>query len=119
MRIAAADPVEPVSGDLNDHVEELAERAPAGATIVVFHTAVLAYLDEPARIRFAATMGRLLEHRGVRWLSNEGQGVVPGTTERLTAGPVSTSDFVLALDGEPIAFSQPHGRSLRWFGRGR
>jgi hypothetical protein len=119
VRVAAGNPVQLVRGDLNEHIEALVARAPAGATVVVFHTAVLAYLDEAGRERFAATMGRLREERGVRWLANEGQGVVPGvpelpTTGPGTTGPGTTSVFVLALDGEPVAFTQPHGRSLHW-----
>jgi hypothetical protein len=78
--------------------------------VVVFHTAVLAYLEEEERSRFVATMGRL----PVRWLSNEGQSEIPGMMERLRAAPPSSTDFVLALDGEPIAFTQPHGRTLHW-----
>lgn len=108
--VARQDPVEIVRGDLVDGIEELVARAPAGATVVVFHTAVLAYLDEAERARFAAIMTRL----PARWLANEGQDVVPGVMERLRASPTASSDFVLALDGRPIAFTQPHGRALHW-----
>jgi len=110
VEVARAEPVEIVSGDLNDRIEELVARAPAGATVVVFHTAVLAYLDEAATRRFSATMAVL----PVRWLSNEGQKVVPAVAENLRAVPTASTDFVLALDTEPIAFTQPHGRALHW-----
>ena len=112
VAVARQHPVEIVRGDLNDEIEALVARAPAGATVVVFHTAVLAYLNEADRLRFAAQMMR----SPVRWLSNEGQSVVPGVMERLSATPAESSAFVLALDGEPIALTQPHGRSLRWLG---
>lgn len=108
--VARRHPVPIVRGDLNDAIEALVARVPAGLTTVVFHTAVLAYLDLPARSRFAATMARLPVH----WLANEGQGVVPGVSERLLTTPDETTDFVLALDGRPIALAQPHGRALRW-----
>ncbi|WP_104081775.1 DUF2332 domain-containing protein [Cryobacterium sp. Y11] len=112
VAVARQQPVEIVRGDLNDEIEALVARAPAGATVVVFHTAVLAYLNEQGRNRFAAQMTRL----PVRWLSNEGQSVAPGVLERLLETPAEASAFVLALDGQPIALTQPHGRSLHWLG---
>jgi hypothetical protein len=110
VEVARKQPVDIVAGDLNAEIEALVARAPAGASVVVFHTAVLAYLEEEERSRFSATMGRL----PVRWLSNEGQSVIPGMMERLRAAPTSSTDFVLSLDGEPVAFTQPHGRKLHW-----
>ncbi|TFD88977.1 DUF2332 domain-containing protein [Cryobacterium serini] len=112
VAVARQEPVEIVSGDLVDQIEALVSRAPAGATVVVFHTAVLAYLSEQDRNRFAEQMIRL----PVRWLSNEGQSVVPGVLERLAEAPAEASAFILALDGEPIALTQPHGRSVHWLG---
>jgi hypothetical protein len=110
LEVARAEPVEIVKGDLNAEIEALVARAPAGASVVVFHTVVLAYLSEVERRRFAETMGRL----PVRWLANEGQTVVPGVMEKLSAPPADSTNFVLSLDGEPIAFTQPHGRTLHW-----
>lgn len=115
VAVARQYPVEIVRGDLGDEIEATVARAPAGATVVVFHTAVLAYVNEQDRNRFAGHMARL----PVRWLSNEGQSVVPGVLERLATTPalsqaIPASAFILALDGEPIALTQPHGRSLHW-----
>ncbi|TFD14883.1 DUF2332 domain-containing protein [Cryobacterium sp. TMT1-2-2] len=115
VAVARREPAPIVSGDLGEQIEALVARAPAGATVVVFHTAVLAYLNEADRNRFAEQMTRL----PVRWLSNEGQSVVPGVLERLAEVPalldhMPASAFILALDGEPIALTQPHGRSLHW-----
>jgi hypothetical protein len=112
--VARAQPVQVVRGDLNAEIEALVAKAPAGASVVVFHTAVLAYLDEGATRRFSETMARL----PVRWLSNEGQKVVPAVIERMRAVPAAT-DFVLALDAEPIAFAHPHGRTLHWLSAGQ
>lgn len=108
----AARPVMIVSGDLNEQIEALVAKAPATATIVVFHTAVLAYLDEEAIRRFSATMARL----PVRWLSSEAQKVVPAVIERMRRAPADSTEFVLARGAEPIAFAQPHGRTLTWLG---
>jgi hypothetical protein len=83
---------------------------------VVFHTAVLAYLDEEGRQSFADVMQRL----PVTWLANEGRGVVPGVLSRLDETQTgegsahASSDFVLARDGVPLAFAQPHGRTIHW-----
>ncbi|KFF60081.1 hypothetical protein JF66_06770 [Cryobacterium sp. MLB-32] len=110
VAVARQEPVRIVRGDLNEQVTALVAQAPAGSTVVVFHTAVLLYLDEDERARFADTMASL----PARWLSNEGQGLVPGVLERLAEPPRSSSDFVLALDGVPVAFTQPHGRSIHW-----
>jgi hypothetical protein len=110
--IARREPVEIVAGDLNVEIEQVVARAPAGASVVVFHTVVLAYLDAESVARFAATMAGL----PVKWLANEAQGVVPGVMGRLPSPPRRSSDFVLSLDCEPLAFTQPHGRELHWLG---
>jgi hypothetical protein len=113
VELAKADPVEIVRGDLVAEVESLVKRAPAGASVVVFHTAVLAYLDEQARTSFVDIMNRL----PVYWLAYEARGVVPGVTEQAQAGgrePTASSDFVLSQGGSALAFAQPHGRALHW-----
>ncbi|TFD27433.1 DUF2332 domain-containing protein [Cryobacterium cryoconiti] len=110
VTVARAEPARIVRGDLNEQIVTLLAQAPAGATVVVFHTAVLAYLDEAATRRFTATLARL----PVRWLSNEGRNVVPAVSERMRSVPAASTDFVLALDAEPIAYTQPHGRALHW-----
>ena len=112
VTVARQHPVEIVRGDLNDQIAALVARAPAGVTVVVFHTAVLAYLNAAGTDRFTAQMADL----PVRWLANEGQSVVPGVLERLAERPAEASAFILALEGEPIALTQPHGRSLHWLG---
>jgi hypothetical protein len=111
-----------VRGDLvstiESVVESAVERAPSGASVVVFHTAVLAYLDAENRQRFAEIMERL----PVTWLANEGRGVVPGVLMRLDETRLGedseysgvSSDFVLARNGAPLAFAQPHGRAIHW-----
>src|SRR5690606_33483012 len=115
IELAKAQPVDLVRGDLVEQIESVVAQAPNGASVVVFHTAVLAYLAADARRQFADIMNRL----PVTWLSNEGRGVLPGISERLDTRALrarTTSDFVLARNGEPIAFTQPHGRALLWSG---
>jgi len=51
----------------------LAAQAPAEAALIVYHSAVLAYLTPAGQRRFAATVGAL----PAVWLSNEGPAVLP------------------------------------------
>jgi len=110
VRIARHDPPHIVRGDLNEALPTLMASAPQDATLVVFHTAVLAYLPADARERFVQTM----DQQPVRWISNEGVHVTPGVAGRLGDERPDPGDFVIALDGEPVAFAQPHGRWLHW-----
>ena len=106
-----------VRGDLRTDVAALAAEAPQDATLIVFHSAVLAYLDERDRVHFAESMAAVSGH----WLSNEGPRVVPGPAA--TAGPhpgpdsvVGQAPFLLALDGRAVAWTHGHGRGLAWRG---
>ncbi|GAA1832094.1 DUF2332 domain-containing protein [Agromyces salentinus] len=107
--IAADDPPHLVAGDLNEHLAALAASAPRDATLVVFHTAVLMYLDGEGRERFTRQVAQLPGH----WLSVEARGVLPGIAARVDV-PNESSDLVLALDGVQVAWAQPHGRALTW-----
>jgi hypothetical protein len=113
QRLAAAiasarrDPPVVHRGDLLTDLPALAAQAPADATLVVYHSAVLAYLTPADRRRFAATI------RGLPavWLSNEGPGVVP----ELPVPPYEGMPFVLGRDGQaPIAIADGHGTWLQW-----
>jgi hypothetical protein len=113
QRLAAAiatarrDPPLIQRGDLLTDLPALAAQAPAGATVVIYHSAVLSYLEPADRQRFAATVTAL----PVVWLSNEGPGVVPG----IPIPPHQDVPFVLARDGRtPIALTDPHGTWLQW-----
>ena len=112
-RLAAAiasarrDPPPVYRGDLLTGLPGLAAQAPAEATLVVYHSAVLASVAPGQRLRFADTV------RGVAdvWLSNEGPGVVPG----LAVPDCEDDPFVLARDGRtPLALADGHGTWLRW-----
>lgn len=93
-------------GDLLDDLDRAVSEAPRAGTVVVFHSAVLNYVDKPRRAAFAQAVNDLK----VTWLSNEGPGVlgwVPATTER--------NGFVLVQDGQTVlAETDPHGTWLRW-----
>jgi hypothetical protein len=113
QRLAAAvatarrDPPTVHRGDLLTGLPALAAQAPAGATLVVYHSAVLAYVPPPGRRRFARIVGDL----GAVWLSSEGPGVVPG----VPVPPHAGTPFVLARDGRtPLALADGHGDWLQW-----
>ncbi|MFI7518216.1 DUF2332 domain-containing protein [Micromonospora globbae] len=109
-RIAAADPPLLVRGDLVDDLPALAARAPAGATLVVFHTSVLYQVPRARRDAFVDVVRELPGH----WISNEAPEVLP--YDGLPEPPSEALHNVLALDGRPLAWSRGHGQSMVWFG---
>ena len=101
-----------VRGDLLDVVRPLALEAPADATLVIFHTAVLAFLSADERRHFAAQVRRLPGE----WISNEGPDVLPEIPSS-RAQPKAASHFVIGRNGRwAVAFCDPHGRWLQWTG---
>lgn len=99
-----------IRGDLLECLGDVAGEAPSDATLVVFHTAVLAYLSGEERERFRTMVGATR----AEWISNEGSDVVPGVPLPAIA-PVSPSHFVLASNGRrALAFCDGHGRWLQW-----
>ena len=113
--LARQDPPELVRGDLTRDLGRLVDTVPTDATLVVLHSAVLAYLDEGDRLRFTESMAALPGH----WVSNEGPRVVPGVTATAGAPPdaadvVGQAPFVLGLDGRAVAWTHGHGRGVSW-----
>lgn len=96
-----------VAGDLLEELPGVVARAPRGATVVVLHSAVLAYLGRGEREEFASLVGGL----GVRWVSNEGWRVFP---EWEGARPVEETLLTLALDGRVVGYAGEHGQRLVW-----
>jgi len=106
VRLARQDPPRVLRGDAIADLPALVEAAPADATLVVFHSAVLSYLDPGRRTEFAATVRRT---RAV-WLANEAPGIV-------MPSPVPTPPeacFLLSRGDEALALAHPHGRWLHW-----
>lgn len=109
LQAAADEPVVQVKGDAVDDLPALVEHAPDDATVVVMHSAVLSYLQRDRRAAFERVVGAL----PVRWLSNEGERVVPSIRDKVEPWDREPS-FVMSLDGEPIARTGPHGQFLHW-----
>lgn len=103
---ARRDPPIVQRGDLVDDLAGLVAQAPPeAATVVVFHSAVLAYVDAAKRAAFAGLIDRL----GVHWLSNEAPAVLP-----LTAGDDSEGFRLVENGREVLAHTDPHGGWIRW-----
>lgn len=108
---AREDPPRVVRGSLSTDLEELISQVPAGLNTVVFHSAVLNYLPSQAdRDEFSERVMSLADH----WIANESPLVLPRIAEKTTNGPAGA--FLMALDGEPVAWTNPHGASIDWIG---
>jgi hypothetical protein len=110
VAVARTEPPRVERGDLLADLPTLAAQADRDATLVVYHSAVLAYVDRDGRSAFAATMADLAAARPTVWVSNEAPGVVAD------ADVGDQARFVLARDGEPLALAGPHGATLDWLG---
>ncbi len=98
-----------IAGDLIDALPGLAARAPGEATLVVYHTSVLSYVEPERRAEFADLVAEL----GAAWLSNEGRRVLPWLPVR----PAAEDDgaHLLVRDGQAVlARADSHGTWLDW-----
>jgi len=110
LRVAARQPPRVVRGDLGRDLAALAAEAPADATLVIFHTAVLAYVPEQAaRDAFAAEARRLAG----AWVANEAPGILPAIAAR-AGDPPAPGRFLLSVNGNPVAWTDPHGGEISW-----
>jgi hypothetical protein len=110
--IAIARDVRPmvVQGDLLVDLPALAAQVPKAATLVVFHSAVLGYVaDHAARLRFSETVRGL----GAVWISNEAPMVFPAIAAAVDRGD-ARGRFLLAVDGDPLAWTHSHGATIEW-----
>jgi hypothetical protein len=111
LSIAATNQPRIVKGDLlGSSLAQLCREAPENATLVVFHTAVLAYVpDQPAREAFARQVTSLCPY----WISNESPRVFPEVARH--AGISDTPGrFLMSVNGIPAAWTDPHGAAIQW-----
>jgi hypothetical protein len=85
-------------------------QAPADATIVVFHSALMPYLTEGSRREFEV----LVSDSRVAWVSNEGAGGVSSLTGPWIETARGRGAFVVAEGATVLALSDPHGAWLEW-----
>jgi hypothetical protein len=103
IAIARRDPPRIIAGDLVERLPDVAAGAPPDATLVVFHTAVLAYLQLERR----EELGRRAAALGATWISCEAPGVIPALGD-------ADRGFLIGVDGRRAATCDSHGRWLRW-----
>ena len=116
VAIAAVDPPRLHRGDLLTDLPALVEEASAFGTVVVQHSAVIAYLSLEDRERWLGTITGLVRSGACHWVSNEAANVLPSITATGPEVPAGHVTFVEALDGRVVAWTHGHGRSMRWFG---
>lgn len=106
-KLLTAEPPQLVKGDLLDNIRALIAEAPKESHVVVFHSAVLLYLDPERRAQFVNVM-KSMPH--VTWISNEAEDVLPTVASQLP-GSVN-GRTVLSVNGKPRAVVGPHGQSF-------
>jgi hypothetical protein len=103
---ARRDPPAVHRGDLLTDLPALARQAPPGATLVIYHSAVLGYLSGTERRQFAETARGL----DAVWLSNDVAQLPDATVPT-----VGDAAFQLVRDGRILlATADMHGTWLRW-----
>lgn len=114
IALARAEPPALVRGDVLDELPGVVEEAATHGEVIVFHSAVVAYLRPEERARFDTMMRRLVDRGACHWVSNEGKNVLPSITATGPPIPADDQTFVLGVDGQMVAQTHGHGRTLRW-----
>jgi hypothetical protein len=114
VEVAAAEPPPLVRGDLVEELPALVDEAAGHGTVVVFHSAVAAYLPLEQRAQLQELMRGLVADGACHWVSNEGPNVLPEITATAPDGDLTAHHFVLGVDGRMVARTHGHGRYLQW-----
>ena len=110
LDVARRNPPHVRRGDLRSDLTFLAVEAPPDATLVIFHTAVLAYV----LLREERTdLAKAIAHIRARWISNEAPAFSPCDDEKAKA-ECPVGQFLLAENERAVAYTDPHGRSIHW-----
>ena len=115
LETARESPPEVIRADLTEALEDVAADAPADATLVVFHTAVLGYVSAAERADFA----RRVQALDAAWIASEAPGVLGEPTR--PGALLERGHFVVTVGGilsseEPVARMGPHGDWIEWAG---
>lgn len=108
-RAAARGPLPHIhQGDAAECLPELVAQAPEDATVVVFHTAVLAHFTQQARTAFEQRLHEVSAQRPITWIQGEPR---PDQQPRLRLAQLN--DGRLRAD-HPLGRYHPHGAWLEW-----
>lgn len=117
LAAAAREPALVVAGDLRETaaIDALLAEVPAGAVPVLFHTAVLAYLDPADRERVEGELLARSRAGDFHWVANEGQQVLPGIRRQAAddhelEGSLRRGSFLVSLDGQPRYQADGHAQ---------
>lgn len=118
LDLARRDPPDLRRGDLLRELPGLVAEGlaalPDHGRLLVFHSAVIAYLDVPGRERFAGLVRDLLAgDPRLHWVANERPRALPAVTA--TGPQPPPGRYVLAVDGRVVGHTHQHGRSLHWW----
>jgi hypothetical protein len=108
LSVAAAAAPTVSTGDAVDDLAALIVQAPPQCTVVVQHSATLAYVEPGRREQFR----RVVADLGAHSLGAEGGRFLPHL--RYPEGAHGDQHFVISLDDQGLGFADPHGRSLAW-----
>lgn len=114
VEVARSDPPSLIRGDLLTALPDLVGEAPDAARVVVFHSAVIAYLEADDRARFQEMMTGLVAEGRCHWVSNEGANVLPDVAATGPQVPDDLASFILGVDGRAVAWTHGHGQSMTW-----
>jgi hypothetical protein len=118
LQISRREPPDLRRGDLLQELPGLVTEAlaalPDDGRLLVFHSAVVAYLEVPGRELFDALMRDLVTDPRVHWVSNERPRALPAVTS--TGPEPPPGRYVLGVDGQAVGHTHQHGRSLHWWG---
>ena len=114
VEVARADPPTLLTGDLLTELPRVVDQAATAGRVVVFHSAVIAYLESADRQRFHKMMTGLVDEGRCHWVSNEGPNVLPGITASGPPTPDGMASFVMGIDGRAVAWTHGHGQSMTW-----
>jgi hypothetical protein len=111
LDVARDAPPQVVKGDLRVDLPALVAQAPSRATLVIFHSAVMSYIESTYERHVLANA---IAHLGAVWISNEAPAFSPHGHEQ-TKVFCPPGQFLLVKDKLPIACTDPHGTFIRWF----
>lgn len=111
LRVATVQKPRVVEGSLTgDALATLCREVPPDVTLVVFHTAVLAYVpDQEDRRAFADKVMSLCPY----WICNEAPRVMPHLSEGI-GQPSQAGRFLMSVNRKPVAWTEPHGAAIEW-----